>query len=271
MSEEVKETMEDFASELEASYKEFDERRNPYQEQEGPDAEKWAELVQQMQDKAVLNVKVKEAVKGGLVTYVNDIQGFIPASQISTKYVEKLEDMVGQHLEVTPITVVPENKKLVLSGRAVMKQKEEEEKAAKMAAVEVGALCGEAVVFPKNNAPKHFMTIIKQHGALLAKGRLLGVQFDTLFTDDLYLTISKNAIKTANTLKEALKEKGYTFYIDSPTNQIFLVLEDERLKQLEKEATVSFWEKADDNHTIIRLATSWATKEEEIKALIEIL
>ena len=140
MSEEVKETMEDFASELEASYKEFDERRNPYQEQEGPDAEKWAELVQQMQDKAVLNVKVKEAVKGGLVTYVNDIQGFIPASQISTKYVEKLEDMVGQHLEVTPITVVPENKKLVLSGRAVMMQKEEEEKAAKMAAVEVGAV-----------------------------------------------------------------------------------------------------------------------------------
>ena len=69
-----------------------------------------------------------------------DIQGFIPASQISTKYVEKLEDMVGQHLEVTPITVVPENKKLVLSGRAVMKQKEEEEKAAKMAAVEVGAV-----------------------------------------------------------------------------------------------------------------------------------
>ena len=135
----------------------------------------------------------------------------------------------------------------------------------------VGALCGEAVIFPKNNAPKHFMTIIKQHGALLAKGRLLGVQFDTLFTDDLYLTISKNAIKTANMLKMALKEKGYTFYIDSPTNQIFLVLEDERLKQLEEEAAVSFWEKADDNHTIIRLATSWATKEEEIKALIEIL
>lgn len=115
------------------------------------------------------------------------------------------------------------------------------------------------------------MTIIKQHGALLAKGRLLGVQFDTLFTDDLYLTISKIAIKTANTLKKALKEKGYTFYIDSPTNQIFLILEDERLKQLEEEVAVSFWEKADDNHTIIRLATSWATKEEEIKALIEIL
>ena len=120
-------------------------------------------------------------------------------------------------------------------------------------------------------ATVHFMTTVKQHGALLAKGRVLGVQFDTLFTDDLYLTISKNAIKTANTLKKALKEKGYTFYIDSPTNQIFLILEDERLKQLEEEAAVSFWEKADDNHTIIRLATSWATKEEEIKALIEIL
>lgn len=140
MSEEVKETMEDFAKELEASYKEFDERRNPYQEAEGPDAEKWAELVQQMQDKAVLKVKVKEAVKGGLVAYVDDIQGFIPASQISTKYVENLEEMVGQYLDVTPITVVPENKKLVLSGKAVMKEREEAEKAAKLAAVEVGAV-----------------------------------------------------------------------------------------------------------------------------------
>ena len=79
---EVKETMEDFASELEASYKEYDARRNnAYQDQEGPDAEKWAELAQQMEDKTVLKVKVKEAVKGGLVAYVDDIQGFIPASQ----------------------------------------------------------------------------------------------------------------------------------------------------------------------------------------------
>ena len=140
MSEEVKETMEDFASELEASYKEYDERRNPYQEQEGPDAEKWAVLVEQMQNKTVTKVKVKEAVKGGLVTYIDDIQGFIPASQISTKYVEKLEDMVGQYLEVVPITVTPENKKLVLSGRVVMQQKEAAEKAAKMEAVQVGAV-----------------------------------------------------------------------------------------------------------------------------------
>ena len=104
---EVKETMEDFASELEASYKEYDARRNnAYQDQEGPDAEKWAELAQQMEDKTVLKVKVKEAVKGGLVAYVDDIQGFIPASQAADHYIEKLEDLVGQHLEVvrSPLT-----------------------------------------------------------------------------------------------------------------------------------------------------------------------
>lgn len=140
MSEAVKETMEDFAKELEASYKEYDERRNAYQEQEGPDAEKWAELITMMQEKTVINVKVKEAVKGGLVAYVNDTQGFIPASQISTQYVEKLEDWVGKHLDVIAITVDPEKEKLVLSGKAVMKQKADAEKAEKLAAVQVGAV-----------------------------------------------------------------------------------------------------------------------------------
>lgn len=137
---EVQETMEDFASELEASYKEFDERRNAYDDQEGPDAEKWAELYQMMQDKTVLNVKVKEAVKGGLVAYVDEIQGFIPASQVSTKYVEKLDEYVGKHLDVTPITVDKEKKKLVLSGREVMRAQEAAEKAAKLEAVKVGAV-----------------------------------------------------------------------------------------------------------------------------------
>lgn len=140
MSEEVKETMDDFARELEASYKAFDERRSNYQEQEGPNAEKWAELAQMQQDKTVVKVKVKEAVKGGLVTYIDEIQGFIPASQISTKYVEKLEDCVGQTLEVVPITVEPEHKKLVLSGRVVMQERAAAEKEAKMAAVKVGAV-----------------------------------------------------------------------------------------------------------------------------------
>lgn len=140
MSEAVKETMDDFAKELEASYKEFDERRNAYEDQEDPDAEKWAELINMMQEKTVFNVKVKEAVKGGLVTYVNETQGFIPASQISAQYVEKLEDWVGKHLDVVAITVDPEKKKLVLSGKVVMKEKEAAEKAAKMAAVKVGAV-----------------------------------------------------------------------------------------------------------------------------------
>ena len=135
----------------------------------------------------------------------------------------------------------------------------------------VGAFCGEAVVFTKENAPRHFVTLIKQHGALLAKGWFLGVQFDTLFTDDLYMKISKNAITTAARLKEILKEKGYDFYIDSPTNQIFVEMEDEKLKELEKNVRVSFWEKTDEKHTVVRLATSWATNFEKVEKLREYL
>ncbi|MCD8369133.1 MAG: S1 RNA-binding domain-containing protein [Clostridiales bacterium] len=161
MSEEVKETMDDFARELEASYKEFDERRSNYQEQEGPDAEKWKELAQMMEDKAVVNVKVKEAVKGGLVAYVDEIQGFIPASHVSTHYVEKLEDCVGQHLDVTPITVDPEKKKLVLSARNVLKEKEAKEKEEKMAAVKVGA-----VVKGKVDSIKDYGAFIELDGGL---------------------------------------------------------------------------------------------------------
>lgn len=134
------ETMADFANELEASYKEFDQRRNDYQEQEGPDAQKWVNLLDMMRDKTVSKVKVKEVVKSGVVAYIDEIQGFIPASHISTKYVEKLEDYVGKYLEVVPITVEPERKKLVLSARVVMKEKEAAEKAEKMSAVKVGAV-----------------------------------------------------------------------------------------------------------------------------------
>ena len=134
----------------------------------------------------------------------------------------------------------------------------------------VGALCGEAVVFP-HGAPVYFMTMVKQQGALLAKGRLLGVQFDALFTDNLYLQISKNAIQTADRLKQALKEKNYQLLLDSPTNQIFVILEDEKLEELKKHVRYSFWEKSDDTHTVIRLATSWATTMEDVEKLIEIL
>ena len=95
-----------------------------------------------------------------------------------------------------------------------------------------GLLCGEAVVFTGKNMPAHFLTRVKQHGALLAKGRLLGVQFDALFTDELYLKIGENAITTAIVLKNGLKEKNYEFYIDSPTNQIFIVLNNVQMKKL---------------------------------------
>ena len=134
----------------------------------------------------------------------------------------------------------------------------------------VGALCGEGVVFP-HGAPAHFMTMVKQQGALLAKGRLLGIQFDVLFTDDLYTKISGNAITTANVLKRALSDKGYQFFMDSPTNQIFVVLSNEQLAALEGKAKFGFWEKYDDTHTVVRIATSWATKMEEITQLIELM
>ncbi len=135
----------------------------------------------------------------------------------------------------------------------------------------VGALCGEAVVFTHNNAPKHFFTMIKQHGALLAKGRLLGVQFDTLFTDDLYFKISRHAIKMADKMREAFKNKGYQFFMETITNQIFIVLENERMEQLKKSVSFGFWEKFDDTHTVVRFASSWATREEDVDKLIEML
>ncbi len=129
----------------------------------------------------------------------------------------------------------------------------------------VGALCGEAVVFPRHNAPKHFLTLVKQQGALLAKGRLLGIQFDTLFTDDLYFRISRHAIETANLLREGFREKGYSFFINSPTNQIFIVLDDETMKRLSEHVTFGFWEKYDETRNVVRFATSWATEEAAIR------
>ena len=134
-----------------------------------------------------------------------------------------------------------------------------------------GLLCGEAVVFTGKNMPAHFLTRVKQHGALLAKGRLLGVQFDALFTDELYLKIGKNAITTAAVLKNGLKEKNYEFYIDSPTNQIFIVLNNVQMKKLSEQVVFSFWEKKDDSHTVIRFATSWATRMEDVHKLLTLL
>lgn len=135
----------------------------------------------------------------------------------------------------------------------------------------VGALCGEALVFTKNNRPEHFVNQQKKHGALLAKGRLLGLQFDTLFTDGLYLEISKHAIDMADYLKENLAKKGVKFFIDSPTNQQFVILPNKKLDELKKNVSYSFWEKFDDSNTVIRFATSWATQKENIDKLLELI
>lgn len=133
----------------------------------------------------------------------------------------------------------------------------------------VGALMGEALVWKK--APKQFMTIVKQHGALLAKGRVCGVQFDALFTDGLYFTASKNAIDKAIKLKNILRELGFEFYIDSPTNQIFPIVENSFMEKLREHVKFSFWEKYSETKTVIRFATSWATTDESIYKLEDIL
>ena len=131
-----------------------------------------------------------------------------------------------------------------------------------------GALFGEAVVIPDAALIPHFFTIIKQHGALLAKGRLLGIQFGTLFTDDLYLHIGQNAITAADKLRAAFAAHGYAFAFNSPTNQIFLKLTDKEKAHLDQLVESSFWEAPDADHTIVRLATSWATPQDKIEALL---
>lgn len=135
----------------------------------------------------------------------------------------------------------------------------------------VGALCGEAVVFTRENGPCHFLALIKQHGALMAKGRLLGIQFDTLFTDDLYFTISRHAIEMAELLKKGFARKGYSFFLDSPTNQQFIILDNKKMEELQKKVSFEIWEKIDADHTVVRFATSWGTKIEEVEELIRLI
>ena len=134
-----------------------------------------------------------------------------------------------------------------------------------------GALCGEAVVFTKGNRPKHFMTSVKKRGALLAKGRLLGIQFDALFTDGLYFRIGRHAVGLAEKMKEIFVSHHLPLFIDSPTNQQFVVLENDLMEKLKKEVSFSFWEKYDDAHTVVRFAACWSTTEEELTALDQIL
>ena len=142
----------------------------------------------------------------------------------------------------------------------------------------VGALCGEAVVFTNRKAHKHFFSIQKQHGAVIAKGALIGLQFDALFSSPsgqpgevLYFRLSEHAVKKAMRMKEIFRKKGYQFLVDSPTNQQFVVIDNEQVERLSHEVEFSHFGQTDHHHTICRFVTSWATTDEDIDTLERIL
>lgn len=135
----------------------------------------------------------------------------------------------------------------------------------------VGALLGEALVYTNTRAPKYIFTIIKRHGALLAKGRVLGLQFDTLFTDDLYFRVSRHAIDMAQALRKVFAKHGLSLGIDSPTNQQFVILSKEQKQRLAEEIAFEIWEPLPNDHLQCRFVTCWATTEADIAALDEAL
>ena len=131
-----------------------------------------------------------------------------------------------------------------------------------------GALMGEAVVITQDALKTDFRYIIKQKGGMLAKGRLLGLQFMALFEDGLYEELGRYAIRLADKLREAIAEMGIPFYQQNTTNQIFVILEDSQVAALSQQFSLSFTERVDENHSVMRICTSWATTEEHVDALI---
>lgn len=132
----------------------------------------------------------------------------------------------------------------------------------------IGTLFGEAVVVTRPDLLRNFTPLVKQHGALLAKGRLLGVQFETLFTDGLYMEISRHAVNMAMKLKKAFTDNGYRLFIDSPTNQQFVYLPNEEIDRLRKIASFELWGPRKDKETPVRFVTNWATREEDVNEFI---
>lgn len=135
----------------------------------------------------------------------------------------------------------------------------------------LGAWCGEAVVFTNRQAHKHFFSIQKQHGAVIAKGALIGLQFEALFTDNLYFNLARHANEMAMRMKRLFQQKGFEFYLDSPTNQQFVILPDALVEKLSKQIEFTHWGQAPGHRTICRFVTSWATTEEELQELEKIL
>lgn len=134
-----------------------------------------------------------------------------------------------------------------------------------------GLLCGEAVVFTRQNKPKRWTTKVKQHLGLLAKGRLLSVQFDALFTDDLYLKIAHETNRATQALKRILHQKGYEFYLNSPTNQQFIKMTQETLNTISQDVQVDIFEPLDANTYLVRFTTSWSTQLKDIERLSQVL
>ena len=135
----------------------------------------------------------------------------------------------------------------------------------------LGAWCGEAVVFTNRQAHKHFFSIQKQHGAVIAKGALIGLQFEALFTDNLYFDLARHAIDMAMRMKQLFQEKGFEFYIDSPTNQQFVILPNALVERLSKQMEFTHWGQAPGHRTICRFVTSWATTDDEISQLEKLI
>ena len=132
----------------------------------------------------------------------------------------------------------------------------------------VGALFGEAAVLNHPALQKDFRYMIKHQGGMLAKGRLLGIQFEQLFTNGLYTRIAQNAVDLAMAVRDALREKGVPFLYESPTNQQFPILPDAVVEALSDRYAFEGWGRVDESHTATRICMSWATKKENVDALL---
>ena len=132
-----------------------------------------------------------------------------------------------------------------------------------------GALLGEALVICNDSLKKDFRFNMKQKGALMAKGRIIGIQFMELFNNNLYFDLAKHANYTASILSKEISLMGYTFLTHSPSNQIFPILPNDIIKKLQEKYLFYVWSKIADNHSSIRLVTSWATERNSIESFIK--
>ena len=133
----------------------------------------------------------------------------------------------------------------------------------------IGALFGEAVVITNDALKKDFRYLIKRHGGMLAKGRILGIQFETLFENGLYFEISHHAVQMGMLIRNSFRTKGFSFLCESPTNQQFPILTNEQISFFSQKYAFELWVKTDENHAAVRFCTSWATREEDVLALVK--